>query len=87
MTEIGKQKSEGMVLSPSVWIGKSGITNSVIDEIKRQLKKKDLVKVKMLKPFVKTGDKEEAAEKLAKLTGSKVVQKVGFIVVLAKKEK
>jgi RNA-binding protein len=35
-------------LKPTVWIGKSGCTESMIDEIKVQLKKRRIVKVKWL---------------------------------------
>jgi RNA-binding protein len=86
MTKLGDEKAKAIVESPSVWIGKSGITRSVVEEIKRQLKRKDVVKVKLLKPFVKAEGKKEAAEKLAKMTNSRVVQKVGFVVVLSKKK-
>ena len=87
MTELGEKKSEGMLAAPSVWIGKSGLTESVVGEIKKQLKRKSIVKVKMLRPFVKEiGKKDDAANKIADATGSRIIQKVGFIVVLARKE-
>ncbi len=35
-------------LRPTVWIGKSGCTESMIDEIRAQLKKRKVVKVKWL---------------------------------------
>lgn len=35
-------------LRPTVWIGKSGCTEPMIDEIKAQLKKRKVVKVKWL---------------------------------------
>lgn len=35
-------------LRPTVWIGKSGCTEQMIDEIRAQLKKRKIVKVKWL---------------------------------------
>ncbi|MEG3055438.1 MAG: YhbY family RNA-binding protein [Methanoculleus sp.] len=36
-------------LRPTVWIGKRGATNVIIDEIRRQLKKRKIVKVRWLR--------------------------------------
>jgi RNA-binding protein YhbY len=60
----------------------------VVNEMKKQLKRKGIIKIKMLKPFVSEMGKEKAVKMIADLTDSEVVQKVGFVVVLAgKKEK
>ncbi len=72
-------------LKPSVQIGKSGFTPSVVDEIKRQLTQKKLVKVKLLKGLIDTMQKNEAVDLLVQLTGAVLVHKVGFVVVLYKR--
>ena len=36
-------------IKPTVWIGKRGITNVMIDEIRRQLKDRKIVKVRWLR--------------------------------------
>ena len=78
-----KQKAKS--LEPSVRIGKSGLTESIIDEIKIHLKKKNLVKVKLLKSSIQGKDKKAVAGELAEKTSSVLVDRVGFVVVLYKK--
>ena len=78
-----KQKAKS--LEPSARIGKSGLTESIIDEIKIHLKKKKLVKVKLLKSSIQGKDKKAVARELAEKTSSVLVDRVGFVVVLYKK--
>ena len=80
-----KQKAKS--LEPSVRIGKSGLTESIINEIKIQLEKKNLVKVKFLKAFIQGRDKKELAMELAEKTGSTLIDKVGFVAVLCKNQR
>ena len=74
------------VLEPSVRIGKAGITENIIKQIKDQLKKKKVIKVKFLSTAIKD-NKKELANELAQRTNSKIIHKVGFIVVLSKLRK
>lgn len=69
-----------------VRIGKAGMTEKVIEEVKKQLKKKKIIKVKFLKTGL-TQDKKKMFEELAEKTESRIMHKVGFVVVLAKKIK
>jgi len=78
-----KIKAQGM--EPSVRIGKGGITQGIIEEIKKQLAKKKLVKIKCLKSFIQSRDRKVLAAELAKRTNSKVVYQIGFVIVLARK--
>ncbi len=87
MTDINKLKAKAMGLEPIVRIGKAGLTESVLIEIKKQLKQKNLIKIKVLKSFAKGKEKKTIAELLSKRTGSLLVHNVGFIIVLAKKSK
>jgi len=84
---LKKLKSKAMLLEPVVRIGKAGITNNVVKEIKKQLEKKKLIKIKLLKSFVKGKNKKLVAMELAEKTDSIIVNKVGFTVVLYKKLK
>ena len=68
-----------------VRIGKSGITKQVIEEIKRHLKKKKIIKIKFLKTAI--NDKKKMFAELAKKTNSDIKKKIGFTVILAKKIK
>ncbi len=85
MEGIKELKAKAMAIEPIVRIGKSGLTEPVIGEIKKQVEQKKLVKIKMLKAFVGGNDKKELAKEIAEKTGSVLVHNVGFIVVLARK--
>jgi RNA-binding protein len=79
-----KLKEKAKTLEPVIRIGKNGLTENTIKEIKKQLNKKKLIKVKLLKAFVKGKDKKLVANKIAEETNSKVIDLVGFVVILYK---
>lgn len=68
-------------LKPTVWIGKSGCTATMIDEIKAQLKKRKIVKVKWLQ------NTEIDPEAVASRTGAELVEVRGRTLVLAEKKR
>ena len=79
-----KQKAKGLL--PLLRIGKNGITENQIKEIKKLLQKKKLVKIKLLKSFIEPTKKKrkEIARDLAKKTDSELVDLTGFVIVLYK---
>ena len=85
MSSLKELKSKAVELKPIIWIGKSGLTDNAIKEIKLQLKKKKLIKVKFLKSIVKEKNKKELFKELASKTGSRIIHQVGFVVVLYRK--
>lgn len=78
-------KNESLIV---VRIGKRGITEENIQEIKNVLKKHKIMKVKLLKNFRENYpyNKEEVAKILAEKTESKIVEIRGFTIILAKKK-
>ena len=68
-------------IEPSVRIGKFGATHTTVEEIKRQLKARKLVKVKLLKNAPVEDAKELGAE-LAGKTTAQLIDVVGRVVVL-----
>ena len=84
MPSTKELKSKAMVLDPIIIVGKSGLTDSAVKEIKIQLKKRKLIKIKFLRSIVKEKGKKELAQELADRTDSKIIMKVGFVVVLYK---
>ena len=74
-----------MGLEPVVRIGKSGLSESVLGEIKKHLKKKKLIKIKMLQAFVSGKDKKVLAKEIADAVDGIVVHTVGFVVVIGVK--
>ncbi|MBW2982486.1 YhbY family RNA-binding protein [Candidatus Woesearchaeota archaeon] len=84
MLSLKELKSKAMELEPVIWVGKSGLTDSLIKEVKIQLKKRKLIKVKFLKTIVKEKDKKELFKEIASKTDSRIITQVGFVVVLYK---
>ena len=78
-------KNESLIV---VRIGKRGITEENIQEIKNVLKKHKIMKVKLLKNFreIYPYNKEEVAKILVEKTKSKIVEIRGFTIILAKKK-
>lgn len=66
-------------LKPTVWVGKRGCTDVVIDEIRRQVEARGMVKVRWLR------NAEVDSEYLAKSTGMEIVDFRGRTIVLSKK--
>ncbi|HQD25117.1 MULTISPECIES: YhbY family RNA-binding protein [Methanoculleus] len=68
-------------IKPTVWIGKRGITNVMIDEIRRQLKDRKIVKVRWLR------NTEVDPEKVAVSTDAVLLEVRGRTLVLAERRR
>ena len=79
-----KLKEKAKTLEPVIRVGKNGLTESTIKEIKKQLNKKKLIKVKLLRAFINNRNKREAAKEIAQKTNSQIIDLVGFVIVLWK---
>jgi RNA-binding protein len=83
----GKQKSHLRALAhelqPVVQVGKAGLSESVIAQVREQLKAHELIKVRFAKEC--ESQPEDAASPLASETGCFVVQKAGRVLTLYKR--
>ncbi len=73
-----------MDIKATVQIGKGGITDGVKREIKEQLKKRKIIKIK----FLQNADREnfkEKIEKLAEDVNAEILEIRGFTAVLKKR--
>ena len=68
--------------SPTVWIGKEGLTEQSIEEIEKQLKKSRMLKIKILKSALQEETKKNIANKAAHQTGALLVDLRGNIFIL-----
>jgi len=68
-------------LKPTVWIGKQGCTETMIDEIVEQLKKRSMIKVKWLQ------NTQIDPEGVALKAGATLVEVRGRTMVLKEKKK
>ena len=83
--DIYNLKRDAANLTPLLNIGKNGVTDSLIEELLRQLKQNKLVKVKILKSALEDMDRKTIAEELAKRTGSQLIEIRGSSAVLYRK--
>ena len=84
---IKKLRAQARTMDPVIRIGKAGITKGMLGEIARQLRKQKLLKIKLLSSFAEQQDKKKAAEEIAFRLRAVLVQQIGHVIVLAKKEK
>ncbi|KUK04301.1 YhbY family RNA-binding protein [Methermicoccus shengliensis] len=69
-------------IAPTLHVGKSGITTQLLEELTRQLEKRKVVKVRLLRSARQSMDTEQAARQLAEGTGGRVVDIRGGCIVL-----
>jgi len=72
---------------PSIWIGKNGATRQVIEEISRQLEKREMVKVKMLKSALRSEEAKAVGSRIAQQTGASLIDVRGHTIMLYKRRK
>ncbi|MFC4356076.1 ribosome assembly RNA-binding protein YhbY [Chryseomicrobium palamuruense] len=85
----GKQKrflrAEAHHLSPIFQVGKGGVNDQMVTQIKEALEVRELLKVSILQNC--EDDKNEVAKELAAKSGAELVQLIGMTIVLYKESK
>ncbi|MEM1539900.1 MAG: YhbY family RNA-binding protein [Candidatus Bathyarchaeia archaeon] len=76
-SEFGEEK-------PTIWIGKKQISNKLIKEIKKQLDKRKIVKVKILKSALQEAKASQIASAISKQTDADLVEVRGHTFILYK---
>ena len=75
-------KAEAQSLKPTVHVGSGGVTPGIAAEVMRQLKAKEVVKVRLLaKP---SADREAVARELAEKASARLIEVRGRTVVLSR---
>ena len=77
-----KKIANSKEFQPSVRIGKSGITENLIEEIDAQLAKKDIVKIKINRGLFEREHIKQVWEHLSSETNSNIVTSRGNVCVL-----
>lgn len=72
---------------PAVWVGKEGATPKTVDEVSRQLEKKEMVKVKILKSALREEEARGIGSKIAQQTGSTLIEIRGHTLILYRPRK
>jgi RNA-binding protein len=81
--QISKLKSMGQLLEPVVRIGHAGLSDALIASLNQALDDHELVKVKF---SALKDQKKTLSPQLATLTGSRLVMRVGNVVVLYREQ-
>lgn len=72
---------------PTIWIGKSGVSQELAKEIGKQLEKREMVKIKILKSALEVDETKEIASKIAEQTEASLVEIRGHTFMLYKHRK
>lgn len=75
-----KLRSIAMNVQPLTHIGKNGVTDTLVDQLDKQLEAKELVKIMVLKNADFSA--KDVAEELAQSTNSEVIQVLGQKITL-----
>ena len=78
-------RAKAKLLEPLIRIGKNGLTEGAIKEIRLMIAKRRMIKIKMLESFCSGKDKKELAKEIAEKTSSALVESAGNTVVLHKR--
>lgn len=80
--KLYKLRAEANQLSPILNIGKNGITDTLVEELNKQIKANRLVKVRVLKSAEEGKDLKAIADEIAAATRSTLIEVRGRTVVL-----
>ena len=83
--EFKKARLMAKSLEPVVRIGKNGISESIINEVRKLLRKRGIIKIKLLHSFLEDKDRKITSKELADKFEAMIVEQTGGIVVLMKK--
>lgn len=80
--DISELRSQAQTLDAVLQMGKAGLTDAFVDEVKNQLDKEDLIKVRLLRSARAGEDRKDLAEDLAEAAGAVLIEVKGHTVVL-----
>jgi RNA-binding protein len=81
-SEIIKELRRG---SATLILGKNGVTEEFIEEVKRQLKRKKVIKIRALKSVLVKQSIDEIAMEIAAKAKSQLLEIRGYTMLLARK--
>ncbi|MEM2463714.1 MAG: YhbY family RNA-binding protein [Candidatus Bathyarchaeia archaeon] len=80
-------KSEFSAEKPTIWIGKAQVSDEVVREVKKQLEKREIVKVKVLKSALKGAKTADVAAEIRRRTEAELVEVRGHTFILYKRRR
>jgi RNA-binding protein len=80
-------KKEFSAEKPTIWIGKGQVSDEIVKEIEKQLEKREIVKVKVLKAALKEVKTADVAAEISQRTESELVEVRGHTFILYKRRR
>ena len=84
MSQSKKEMMNRALSAMTINIGKNGVNENVIEEIKRQLKANELVRIKFAKNIAR--DKDKYIDEIISQTKAKLIDVRGHVAVIYKKK-
>ena len=72
---------------PTVWVGKAGVSEGLVEEVSRQLDARRAVKVKVQRSLLASRTVEDVAAEVAAKTGAELIEVRGHTFVLYRRRK
>jgi RNA-binding protein len=72
---------------PTIWVGKDGLTPELSGEIEKQLEKKRMLKIKILKNALQQNTAQTIAAQAAEQAGAALVEVRGHVFILYRRHK
>jgi len=72
---------------PTIWVGKDGLTPELSNEIEKQLEKKRMLKIKILKNALQQNTAQTIAATAAEQAGAALVEVRGHVFILYRRHK
>jgi len=80
-------KTRSRVIEPTIWIGKEGLSQHLVQHVESQLKARELVKLKLQKSALATSHLENVAKEISAATDSTLIDVMGHTFTLYKKKR
>ena len=84
MSQSKKEMMNRALSAMTINIGKAGVNDNVIEEIKRQLEANEIVKLKLTKNIAR--DKDDYIDEIVTKTRAKLIDVRGHVAVIYKKK-
>jgi RNA-binding protein len=71
--------------SATIILGKKGVTGEFIEEVKRQLKRKKVIKIRVLRSILAVKGMDELTSEITIKTGFQVLETRGYTILLVRR--
>ena len=77
-------RKKALALDPVLRIGKSGLSEGILNEISIQLKKNKIIKIKILKSTLDGRNRKDLINEVVEKSNTKLISKTGNVFIISK---